>query len=183
MRMQAGACNTWILLMAYHAVTWSAYILTGKMRRAPIETPNPSLQLQRAGTATTLVLSLMLLVSTVIPFTRGAQLAGGLILYGAGLCISLVAIFSFMRSPDGLNMSGIFRFSRNPMYTGSFLSLAGTCFSGFRLDLSNIVFMALLCAWGVAIHRTVKLEEALLSSIHGEAFEQYRAGVPRYLML
>ncbi len=183
MDLHPGILNTWLLLLLYHMITWTAYILAGNKRRSSIETPDPPQALRSSGRATMALSVLMIIVSIIIPMSRGVQLSAGLLIYGTGLGISLSAILSFMHLTDGLNTAGMYRFSRNPMYVGSFLAFTGTAVCGFRGDPQNAVFLALLLAWAISIHRTVAMEESLLSSIHGEKFERYRSEVPRYFII
>lgn len=182
MGIQLGLCNTWLLLLLYHVTTWAAYVLAGKKRHMPIETPNPPLPLRKAGSVVMMLTFLLLIVSIVIPMNRGLQMAAGLFLYCIGLAISLSAILSFLRPTDELNTAGIYRFSRNPMYTGSFFALTGAAVCAFRPGIPSLVFIVLIIAWALAVHSTVKQEEAMLSSLHGDAFRRYRARVPRYLV-
>lgn len=50
----------------------------------------------------------------------------GLALYGLGIAVIAVAAVNFSRpQTDGLNQTGLYRFSRNPMYVGYFLYFLG----------------------------------------------------------
>lgn len=72
--------------------------------------------------------------------------------------------------------NGLYRFSRNPIYLGVFLFLAGTV-----LNTANLLTVASLLACGVLIPLQVAREEAFLKDELGPEFEAYRTRVRRWL--
>ena len=78
--------------------------------------------------------------------------------------------------PAQLITSGMFRFSRNPIYV-CFL----TFFAGMFLIHRNIVIAVAVALFAMAIHRQVLREEKFLASHYGEEYEEYRKKVRRYL--
>jgi protein-S-isoprenylcysteine O-methyltransferase Ste14 len=116
---------------------------------------------------------------------RTWRLAVGSLLL-AGVFLLLIGTRSLIR--NGTNVSpfepttvlvteGVFRLSRNPLYTGGMLAMLGfACL----LNLDWLVILAipnaLLLHYGV-----VKREEAYLAEKFGEAYRRYEAAVPRYL--
>lgn len=75
-----------------------------------------------------------------------------------------------------LAQSGLFRISRNPIFLGMRVTLLG-----FFLLLPNAVTLAVLLAGEALIQVQVRLEEAHLLGLHGEAYEAYKAKVRRWL--
>ena len=88
---------------------------------------------------------------------------------------------SFAQSTDGLNTAGIYRFSRNPMYVGGFLFIAGLNLMGLHISAFNIVFCILSLIWVAATHWTILQEESFLEYKYGDSFTAYMRAVPRYL--
>jgi len=79
--------------------------------------------------------------------------------------------------PRNLVVTGPYRYSRNPMYVAVGLILFGwaAAFSSTTLLFYALVVIA-------AFHLRVVLgEEPWLARTHGDAWEQYRARVPRWL--
>lgn len=79
------------------------------------------------------------------------------------------------RDPEQLVDSGPYAFSRNPMYvawTGLYLGLAVLFRSLWVLLLAPFVAMA--------VHVTVRREEAELARSFGESYRSYQERVPRY---
>lgn len=98
------------------------------------------------------------------------------------MLLSLISFGSSFRvgideeTPDQLITTGIFAYSRNPIYVGFVLMLLGQF-----LVFPNWVPLIYLLAGLWLIHRQVLREEAFLSAHYGREYEVYRARVRRYL--
>jgi len=80
--------------------------------------------------------------------------------------------------PRNLVTTGLYRYSRNPMYVAVALMLTGWALTVESASLA--VYGACVI---VAFHlRVVYGEEPWLAHTHGAAWEQYRARVPRWLL-
>lgn len=75
-----------------------------------------------------------------------------------------------------LAQKGLFRISRNPIFLGMRSTLLG-----FFLLVPNAITLAVLLAGEALIQVQVRLEEAHLLALHGEAYEAYKARVRRWL--
>ncbi len=105
-----------------------------------------------------------------------------------GFAISLVSMIAFRKarttmdpkrpaSASNLISSGIYRYSRNPMYLGVLLVLAG-----WAIYLGNVLSMLGLFVFIAYITRfQIIPEERLLSQKFGAAFESYKNKVRRWL--
>ena len=110
----------------------------------------------------------------------------------AGLALCVLAVIGFgvtlvsfgdsfrvgidENKPDKLITSGMFRFSRNPIYV-CFLMF----FTGMFVIHRNIVIAVAVVLFALAIHRQVLREEKFLVSHYGDDYEAYRRKVRRYL--
>jgi len=115
-----------------------------------------------------------------------AALAG--VLAAAGVCTGLVAVFQFKRArttvhpmkpqeASTLVVRGIYRFTRNPMYLGVLLVLAG-----WAAWLANGVALVLLPCFVAYMNRfQIAPEERALEAGFGAAFAGYRRAVRRWL--
>jgi protein-S-isoprenylcysteine O-methyltransferase Ste14 len=79
--------------------------------------------------------------------------------------------------PQTLVVTGVYRYSRNPMYVAVALVLAGWAV-GFRSRPLAIYAVIVVAAFHL---RVVFGEEPWLARTHGEAWVQYRSRVPRWL--
>jgi protein-S-isoprenylcysteine O-methyltransferase Ste14 len=116
------------------------------------------------------------------------RLAAAFALATAGAVVALAGVAEFRRVRTTVNplrperasalvTSGVFRWTRNPMYLGLALGLAGVA-----VGLSNLGAMVLLPAFVAWIDRLqiVPEERALLANF-GAAFTDYTARVRRWL--
>jgi protein-S-isoprenylcysteine O-methyltransferase Ste14 len=114
--------------------------------------------------------------------------SAGLVLLGLGVALLLWCVRDFYVAGKGtlapwtpprrLVVVGLYRYSRNPMYVAVTLILLGWVASFWSVYL--LVYAAGVVAF---FHlRVVFGEEPWLARLHGEAYEKYRASVPRWLL-
>jgi protein-S-isoprenylcysteine O-methyltransferase Ste14 len=110
----------------------------------------------------------------------------GLALLAAGTVLLLWCVWEFYRAgrgtlapwspPQHLVVTGLYRFSRNPMYIAVALILWGWAL-GFHSRLLAVYALAVMLAFHL---RVVLGEEPWLARVHGVAWARYRARVPRW---
>jgi protein-S-isoprenylcysteine O-methyltransferase Ste14 len=135
--------------------------------------------------------ALMWLVARYLPslvffFPGRVPVALGFII--AGLIVSVLGVVQFRRagttvnpvtphSASSLVVSGIYRFTRNPMYLGFLLILVG-----WGIFLANALSFLLLPIFVAYLTRfQIKPEEQALSRAFGAAFTDYKSKVRRWL--
>ncbi len=110
----------------------------------------------------------------------------GLIDLAGGLVITLVAGMQFIRArtnlktfnkPDQLVTSGLFKYSRNPMYLGFVISIFGVALYLGSLSpfLIFVLFILIADRWYIAF------EEKMMAEIFGQAYEDYKKSVRRWI--
>jgi len=111
---------------------------------------------------------------------------GGLLVGGAGLAICFAAQRQFKQvgttlypfnKPEKLVTDGLFHYTRNPMYLGLTLLLAGAwLFLGSLSPMGVVVaFQQIAGRWYIA-H-----EEQRLRGVFGKAYTDYQARTPRWI--
>ena len=109
----------------------------------------------------------------------------GVFLCFAGLTLLLLSLASFGRSfrvgidvdhPDRLVTTGVFAFSRNPIYVAFGLVLLGQF-----LVFPNWILLVYLGAGTWLVHRQVLREEEFLRGQYGQEYAEYCHRVRRYL--
>ena len=99
-----------------------------------------------------------------------------------GIAATLVSFGNSFRvgideqKPDKLVTTGMFAFSRNPIYV-----CFDTFFIGQFLIHRNIIIAVAIVGFALAIHRQVLREEKFLSSHYGAEYEEYRKKARQYL--
>mgnify|MGYP001561679199 FL=1 len=109
-------------------------------------------------------------------------------LIAVGACLSLAGVASFLRarttvnptkpgSASSLVTTGVYRFTRNPMYLGLVLMLLG-----WAAFLSNALAFAVVPLFVLYMNRfQIVPEERALSALFGAEFDAYATRVRRWL--
>jgi len=110
----------------------------------------------------------------------------GVLLVSTGLLFFIGAFVSFgdswrvgfdLKTPGALVTGGIFAFSRNPIYV--FLDL---WFVGVFLINGRLIFLIFAILALIVVHRQILQEEAFLSKLYSQPYDQYRARTGRYII-
>jgi protein-S-isoprenylcysteine O-methyltransferase Ste14 len=100
----------------------------------------------------------------------------GALIMVLGECVRFVSAGTLIKF-EGVTRSGIYSFTRNPLYIGSFIIGLGACVMG-----RDLVFTGLfLLLFPIVYSRVIKREEAYLVGRYGEEYEAYLREVPRIL--
>jgi protein-S-isoprenylcysteine O-methyltransferase Ste14 len=117
-----------------------------------------------------------------------APVAVGSGLISTGITLSLLGVRSFRRAKTTVNptcpgsstalvASGVYRITRNPMYLGFLLILAGAA-----VLMENATAFLILPAFVLYLNRfQIRAEEAALQARFGDTFTIYRSRVRRWL--
>jgi protein-S-isoprenylcysteine O-methyltransferase Ste14 len=109
----------------------------------------------------------------------------GVLLFLAGLSLLLGSLVSFGKSfrigidterPDKLVTTGVYSYSRNPIYVAFAFVLIGQF-----LVFSNWILLVYLVAGFWLFHRQVLREEDSLKATYGASYEEYCGRVRRYV--
>lgn len=123
-----------------------------------------------------------------LAFALPGRIAAALALVALGGAIALAGVAAFRRqgttvkpmnpgAASAIVSSGVYRCSRNPMYLGLLLALAG-----WALYLSNAAAVLLLAAFVAYMTQfQIKPEERALLAKFGPAFAQYMSRVRRWV--
>ncbi len=102
--------------------------------------------------------------------------AGNLLLLPAYYTMSIFTRVGLPTSEHVLQTEGVYKISRNPMYT-SFFFFFGACF----LLVPSVLLAGMMLASLALHHRIIKKEETYLESAFGEVYLKYKGSVARYL--
>lgn len=101
----------------------------------------------------------------------------GLIIYLFGLVLLVLSVINFAKpSKDGLNLNGLYRLSRNPMYLSYF-----TYFIGCIVLTRSIILLALVSVFQIASHWIILSEERWCIKKFGNEYLTYMKKVRRYI--
>jgi len=101
----------------------------------------------------------------------------GLVVYILGVLLFFLSTVDFARpNENGINQSGLYRFSRNPMYIAYFIY-----FLGCVLLTKSTILLVLLCIFQISAHWIILSEERWCIRKFGEEYIQYMKKVRRYI--
>ena len=96
-------------------------------------------------------------------------------LLGIVLCAISIMFFAFPNA-EGLNINGIYQFSRNPMYVAYFI-----CFIGMSLLTQSLILLGIVIIFQVSAHWIILSEERWCIKRFGKSYEEYMKKVHRYI--
>lgn len=101
----------------------------------------------------------------------------GIVAYLLGLCLCAASVISFsVPDQNGMNGTGIYQYSRNPMYISYFW-----CFLGMALLAQSWILLILVLAFQISAHWIIRAEERWCLEQFGESYRQYMREVRRYI--
>ena len=118
----------------------------------------------------------------IVPFFLKINYTG--VMGIAGLCLLIlsltlygISILQFARpNGDGLNTSGLYRISRNPMYVAFFFWFLGGC-----MLTRSWLLLTILMVFQVSVHFMILTEERWCRETFGAPYEEYKNKVRRYI--
>ena len=101
----------------------------------------------------------------------------GLIIYILGIVLYTVSIVNYAKPKEtGINMYGLYRISRNPMYVAYFIY-----FLGCALLTRSGILLALLLTFQISVHWIILSEEKWCIKEFGDEYIKYMSKVRRYI--
>lgn len=101
----------------------------------------------------------------------------GVVIYVSGLILCTICMINFaVPSNEGMNLNGLYRFSRNPMYVSYLVYSVGCVLLTHSPGLCVIVFI-----FQISSHWIVLSEERWCIEKFGEPYKQYMKKVRRYI--
>lgn len=101
----------------------------------------------------------------------------GLVIYGVGILLCIITVFNFAKpEKNGINLKGLYRVSRNPMYVAYFVY-----FLGCVLLTHSLILLAILLVFQISTHWIILSEERWCMKKFGESYIDYMSNVRRYI--
>ena len=177
---EIGVWNAWIF-MSIFLLQWLAVVLAGKKVSQRTGRP-PDMKRSKAdqkiGMAATITWLTATFYSIFLPLQPGGiWFYSGLVVFLFGLIILSVATLNFATaSQDKPITSGLYRYSRHPMYLAMFLIYVGA-----SLASASWLFFLLTIATVVLIRLEMILEETYCREKYGSTYYEYMNRTSRWL--
>ncbi len=180
---EIGIWNAWILTVILYAAAFVPLSIDSQKADKRMEgEPKGSELDQKTRIAQIIthmiIMPLTFLYSIFLPLKLGTWwFYAGLLIYLLGLVMVLMSSIEFANAPLGEPITkGVYTYSRNPMYVGSFFAYAG-----IGIACASWVFLLCALVWIISWHFGVVEEEEILLAKYGEAYRQYMARTPRWI--
>ena len=173
---ELGLWNAWIFMLPMLAITIFGPRILGE--RECEEDPGLTKNEKIVANAGSILPFAMIAYSIFLPLKLGTPwFFAGCLIYLLGAIIMAMAIFSFRTTAaDKPVTKGIYRYSRNPMYLGTFLFFGGT-----GIACLSWIFLILTGAFTVLTHVIVVSEERSCLQKFGNAYQEYMNHIPRWI--
>ncbi len=173
---ELGLWNAWIFMLPAMAISVFGSRILGE--RGCEEDSGLTEKEKTLSTAGNILAFALIAYSIFLPIELDtAWFFVGCFVYLLGAIIMFSAIFDFRTTPiDNPVTKGVYRFSRNPMYLGTFLFFVGTgiaCLSWVFLILTGVLI--------VLMHVDVVSEERSCLQKYGNQYQEYMSHIPRWL--
>lgn len=101
----------------------------------------------------------------------------GLTIYGLGVLLCLLSVSNFANPEEnGINLKGLYQFSRNPLYVAYFIY-----FLGCVLLTQSLILLTILLVFQISTHWIIQSEERWCIQKFGEEYTNYMKNVRRYI--
>lgn len=101
----------------------------------------------------------------------------GSVVYSFGILLCIVSILNFAKpAKNGINLKGLYRVSRNPIYVSYFIY-----FLGCVLLTRSLILFALVIIFQISAHWIILSEERWCVKEFGEEYINYMEKVGRYI--
>lgn len=121
-----------------------------------------------------------LAIGIFVPVSIGVQYYIGMFFFILGLVIEAFTMYSFANH-KGLTITGIHRFSRNPVYVGWLTVFLGLTIMGWTESSWKFGFLFYFLISFPYLHWTILLEEKFLLKKYGQTYQEYLEKTPRYI--
>ncbi len=101
----------------------------------------------------------------------------GVLIYGLGVLLCFISVLNFAKpNENGVNLKGLYRISRNPMYVAYFIY-----FLGCVLLTQSLLLLVIVMIFQISGHWIIRSEERWCVQKFGQEYMNYMNKVRRYI--
>lgn len=101
----------------------------------------------------------------------------GIVFFIVGILLCAISVVSFaLPDVNGLNINGIYKLSRNPMYVAYFI-----CFLGISFLTQSVPMLITVLIFQISAHWIILSEERWCLAKFGKSYKDYMKRVRRYI--
>jgi protein-S-isoprenylcysteine O-methyltransferase Ste14 len=177
---ELGIWNAWLMVIPFLAIMMCMVGRRGNVAKRMSNMTGYTVR-ERAVTISASLAPYPFIIATLwVPLTSSLPFLGlGIMFYIVGLYLLVASLSAIIKTlPDEPFTTGLYRFSRNPMYVSATVVFIGIC-----LATANLILAAYLVIAFLLQHLMILAEERTCKEKYGMAFENYMKRVPRYLFI
>lgn len=180
MAVELAWTNLWLFYLLAYVIGYSMQEWANHKRGEPFDDPEFLFSDKKIVVFAMIWIFGGLGISVLVPVGYGIVFYIGLPFYLLGLIIEFFTMYSFAFH-KGLTMSGIHRFSRNPIYVGWLVVFLGLTLMGWTDSAWSFGFLGYFLLCFPYLHWTIRMEEDFLLKKYGENYREYLEMTPRYI--
>jgi len=180
---EIGIWNAWILQAFFLLVTIVPDFLMGEEAKPSMKRMGQSVPFSKsdkllAYSTHVIIMPFVLVYSIFLPIKLGTVwLYTGIPIFILSVVIYVATVINIANTPvDKLVTSGVYRFTRHPIYFSGFLMYLG-------IGIACASWVVILCAllWMALFYIVVPAEEHFLLDKYGDAYREYINRTPRWI--
>lgn len=177
--LQVGWLNAWIPSFGMVLIQFIYMAIFREGGRRAVDTSWYTATDKANALVSTFLQIALLVLSVFVPFKCGTVwFIIGMVVFVLSLAGFVSAFYSYGAAPaDKIARSGVYRWSRNPMY---FFFFAGML--GVAIACASLWLLIVLVPFFIATYFTILGEERYCEKTYGEEYAAYKAKTPRYFL-
>lgn len=177
--LQAGWLNAWIPSFGMVLIQFIYMAIFREEGKRAVDTSWYTAKDKMNASVSSLLQIALLVLSIFVPFKAGtAWFIIGAVVYLLSLAAFVWAFHSYVGTPaDKTIKSGVYRWSRNPMYFFFFMGMFGVC-----IACASLWMLLVLIPFTIATHFTILGEERYCEKTYGNEYREYKSKTPRYFL-
>lgn len=174
-----GWLNAWIPAVAILLLQFVCMLAFKEGGKRAVDTSWYDSKAKRNAMLNSIFQAMFVVLSIFVPLRIGTVwFIVGIAIYAAAILLFVWSFHSYGTAEhDKLITKGIYRYSRNPMYTIFTLALIGITVAG-----ASGWLLLVLVPYIWSMHCTILSEEQYCAQTYGADFEEYMKRVPRYFL-
>jgi protein-S-isoprenylcysteine O-methyltransferase Ste14 len=173
-----GILNAWIFVACYFLIPFLIMLINKEAYKKLGNPPGMNKREKVIGNIDNIIIYIASLYSIFLPFKlETAWFYVGLFIFILGLSILTIATINFLTTPLNLSVTtGIYHYSRNPLYFATFL-----IFLGIGIATASWIILVAAIIFLILTNNLINSEERYCKEKYGYIYKEYLNRTPRWI--
>lgn len=178
--LQPGWLNAWIPAFAMVIIQFIYMAIFKEGAKRAVDTSWYNKRDKINGFGSSILQIVLLAVSIFVPLKIGTTWFWiGTVIYAIAFIAFIFSFHDYVKAPtDKIIDKGIYKLSRNPMYTIFIVGMLGVCIAS-----ASLWILIILIPFSILTHFIVLGEERYCINTYGEEYVEYKNKTPRYFLI